>query len=90
MVLEFEQFFAPTSSRYTDQWTGIQYLSLKALDEKLLALSGPNHEELWIHEDCLEHPEWTEIRRLAHEVILAFNWPTDEPPPSGAIYVSNT
>ncbi|MBC7771122.1 MAG: hypothetical protein H7210_01375 [Pyrinomonadaceae bacterium] len=80
MVLEFEQFFEPGSSRYTDVWSGEQYLSLRALDEKFAALSGSKGEELWLDEDPLGRPEWSEIRRLAREVIRVFDWPADEPP----------
>jgi hypothetical protein len=90
MLLEFEQHFVPEASRFPDQWSGVQYLSLLALDEKFRALSEPDHEELWSDENCLERPEWTEIRRLALEVIQAFDWPAKEPPQSRAGYFRET
>jgi len=85
MILEFEQFFDPASSRYTDVWSGTLYLSLRALDEALRALSDSNDEESWLEDDGLDRPKWSEIRRLAREVIRVSGWAGDEPPPSREI-----
>ena len=80
LLLEFEQFFEPDSARYTDEWSGAQYLSLRALDRKFEALDASGREELWDDQDSLDLPEWSEVRQLAREVIRAFGWPTDKPP----------
>ena len=85
MILEFEQYFKPASPRYTDVWSGAQYLSLRALDEKLAALDDSKGDEFWLDDDILERSEWSEIRRQAREAIRVFDWPADEPPPSRAI-----
>jgi hypothetical protein len=81
MILEFEQCFELASPHHADVWSGAQYSSLRALDERFRVLHGPGYEELWLAEDSLDHPAWSEIRRLARDVIRAFGWPEDEPPP---------
>jgi hypothetical protein len=88
LALEFEEHYAPTVSAVGDHWSSDQMSKLRALDQKLEAMSGSKKEDLWLSEDSLSHSEWSAVRSLAKEVLLAFGWPTDEPPPSTAIYVS--
>ena len=87
LALEFEEHYAPTVTAIGHHWSRDQKSKFRALDQKLEAMSGSKKEDLWLSEDSLSHSEWSIVRSLAKEVLLAFDWPTDEPPPSTAIYV---
>ena len=57
------------------------------LDEKLAAMSGPAHAELWTDEALHADPRWGEVRALAEQLIQAMGWPADPPPQDRAVYV---
>ena len=88
LALEFEEHYALALAANRDLWSGDQLSKLRSLDHKLEAMSGSKNEELWLSDDYLLHAEWSVVRSLAREVLHAFGWPADEPPPSDAIYVS--
>jgi hypothetical protein len=88
LALTFDEYYGRALSQVGDRWSAEQLGSLRTLAEKLSSMSGPNKEELWLADDCLSHPEWSVVRTLAKEALIAFDWSTDQPPPSDAIYVS--
>ncbi|MGC4074231.1 MAG: hypothetical protein QM760_17310 [Nibricoccus sp.] len=87
LALIFEEHYQPAIARQGNTWTEIQALTLQLLDQQLTEMSGPKKEEIWVKDDCLDHADWSVVRRLANEAISAFGWPAEAPPPSDAIYI---
>ncbi|MGK4009217.1 hypothetical protein WMF31_41845 [Sorangium sp. So ce1036] len=88
LALEFEECVRkiPSNVRLV-LLTDEQDAHLKALDDKLDAMSGPENIRFWT-DDALRHdPEWSEVRRLSVKLIEAMGWSSMPPPPSSDIYV---
>jgi hypothetical protein len=42
---------------------------IERLDQKLLAISGHKHAELWTEQGLMHAPEWVEMRMLAQDCL---------------------
>lgn len=88
LALEFDQWREVVADNGAP-WTRDQQNAIAALDELLAEMSGPGKPELWLEKGCLDHPKWTEVRRLAKVVLDVFGWPEGIPPLKRATYVSS-
>lgn len=86
LALDFDNWRIAFDDRYGHVWSLEQRNAVVALDELLTMMSGPDKPEYWISDGCLNHPVWSEVRRLAAEVLSVFRWPQDRPPPDRALY----
>jgi len=53
-------------------------LALQTLDSKLSAMVGAKDAALWTEKARREDPVWTEVRSLATQVLVEFEWPTGQ------------
>ena len=67
LALEFEEAYIPMLG-LADEFhlTSEQMNVLRALNDGLRAIGGPENEHLWTT-DALERAEWSDIRRLASD-----------------------
>lgn len=83
LALDFDEALRcidqPDLSR--EQWRG-----LAAVHALLESMSGPD-KPFWTAEALSTMPEWRQVRALARECLLVFDWPLDAPPWGRAIYV---
>ena len=87
LALDFDNWRQAFDSNFGTSWSPAQREAVEFLDQILDEMSGPNNPELWLHKECLNHPKWSEVRRLAEKVLSAFQWPSDVPPTDrGVIY----
>lgn len=56
LALTFAECFQPTVAWYAGEWTIEQISTLRALDDKLATMSGPEHEALWLKADSAARP----------------------------------
>lgn len=57
------------------------------LDQRLAAMSGPEHEELWTDEALKTAPEWNEIRAAARLLVDKMGWVRTPPPSDRSLYI---
>lgn len=94
LALEFEEHFEGFLSTLAGELTGQRWGALKAVDDKLNAMSreGPKFSEALWEDDALESSqEWATLRNLAGEALTELGWPIESPPQDprdrGSIYV---
>ncbi|MBI5368698.1 MAG: hypothetical protein HZA54_16805 [Planctomycetes bacterium] len=87
LALDFDHWYQVSSGQTGTSWSPVQRLALAALDRQLSVMSGVDSPELWLSAGCLEHQQWSEVRRLALGVLAAFGWPPGLPPTERARYV---
>jgi len=86
LALEFDNCWKAFESNYFQLCSQQQRQAVAALDHLLTEMSGPDKPELWLDEGCLNHPKWSEVRRLAADVLSAFGWSLEPPPLGRAMY----
>jgi hypothetical protein len=86
LALEFYYWRQAAEGRSVGSWSEGQRSALATLDRLLDEMSG-DRPELWLDADCLLHPRWSEVRRLARSALSAFGWPMGLPPGHRAVYV---
>ena len=64
-----------------------QTAHLQALDTLLHEMSGAANASLWTLAALNTSPEWVTVRTHARELLVAFGWPLDPPPPTDNVYV---
>jgi hypothetical protein len=72
---------------HEDQLTEEQWSAVRALDARILAMSGEHHAEFWTEEALRGDPRWEEIRGLAKRAAEVCGWKLRAPPASDDIYV---
>lgn len=87
LALDFDNWCRAYRAHFGHLLSEDQQEALKALDDLFTEMSGPGKPELWTDEGCLNHPKWSEVRRLAARVLSAFGWAADVPPAGRSIYV---
>jgi hypothetical protein len=88
LALEFEECLNGfTDAGGPSTLSSDQARLLKELDDKLTAMSGPAHAELWMDEALTTAPEWTEVRAAAKRLIEAMGWSGTPPPTERYLYV---
>lgn len=87
LALDFHHWWTTFERHYGHELSKEQREACEALDDLLAEMSGPK-PELWTDEGCLNHPKWSEVRRLAANVLSAFGWPAEVPPIGRSIYAS--
>ena len=85
LALDFDHWQRTFNAHYGHLLSEEQRRAIKALDDLLDEMSG-NKPELWTDEGCLNHPKWSEVRRLAADVLRVFGWPLEVPPIGRSIY----
>jgi len=86
LAIDFDNWRMAYESNCGHRWSQEQREVVAALGYLLTEMSGPGKHELWLNEDCLNHPKWAEVRRLALVVLSAFDWSPEIPPLDRAIY----
>lgn len=89
LALDFDHWRRTLETHFGDSWSDEQRQSVQALDCLLGEMSG-DKPEIWRGGGCLNHPKWSEVRRLAVGILSAFGWPQDVPPLNRAIYANGT
>lgn len=89
LALDFDNWRQVFEGVAGGAWTLQQVQSVSSLDELMDDMSGPDKPEIWLEEDCLLHPKWAEVRRLASNVLEAFGWNDDTPPPSPDLFAQD-
>ena len=86
LALEFDEHYRTLD---LDRLRPLQREAVRALDDALDAMSGPDHLELW-EVEALDRPEWQHVRELARALIHVMGWSAAAPPVErGAIYVGS-
>jgi hypothetical protein len=86
LALEFDEHYRALD---LDMLRPPQREAVRALNDALDEMSGPDHLELW-HVESLDRAEWQEIREFACELIRVMGWSAEAPPVDrGAIYVGS-
>jgi len=80
LALDFDNYWIAFRDHFGEMCTEKQRQAVESLNELLDAMSGPERPEIWLHDDCLNHPKWSQVRRLAENVLTAFDWPASVPP----------
>jgi hypothetical protein len=87
LALDYDHWWTTFERHCGGELSREQREAAEALDALLEEMSGPK-PELWTEEGCLNHPKWSEVRRLAANVLSAFGWSADVPPIGRSIYAS--
>ncbi|MHB1037555.1 MAG: hypothetical protein ACYC35_22035 [Pirellulales bacterium] len=87
LALEFDNWWKAYESNFGHLCSQQQREAVSAVDHLLAEMSGPDKPELWLDDGCLNHPKWSEVRRLAADVLSAFEWPPGLPPLGRVTYV---
>jgi hypothetical protein len=87
LALDFDNWWRASESNFGNAWSLEQRRAVLALDQLLAEMSGSDKPELWLEKGCLNHPKWSEVRKLAREVLFAFGWSPGIPPLGCAIYM---
>ncbi|MCG7368708.1 hypothetical protein MHZ90_21700 [Pantoea sp. ACRSH] len=66
-----------------------QRLSIKALDDYMLSISGPDNIQFWNNDALYNSSEWNYMRVLAGNILTAMGWDDKPPSKSSAIYINN-
>ncbi|HEX5726045.1 MAG TPA: hypothetical protein VFX98_11305 [Longimicrobiaceae bacterium] len=90
LALDFDHWREVAEGAVGASWSQGQRSALAALDRMLAEMSEPGEPELWLGDECLRHPQWSEVRQLAQAVLSAFGWPAGLPPEGRAAYVSGS
>jgi hypothetical protein len=85
LALDFGNWRRAFDANSGNSWSAEQRRAVEALDEHLSEMSG-DKPELWLVDGCLNHAKWTEVRRLAANVLVAFGWSSDVPPADRSLY----
>ena len=85
LALDFEKSLNDLHLSNID-FTPEESASILRLDAHILAISGPEHEDLWTDDGLRKSAEWCELRRLARQLLEVTEWSTEAPPTDRAIY----
>lgn len=86
LALDFDNWWRTYQDHFGHSLRDEQLKAVRALDDLLAEMSGPDKCELWTDAGCLNHPKWAEVRRLASDILYAFAWPNEVPPIGRSIY----
>lgn len=86
LALDFDNHWIAFEAHFGNSLSEAQCEAVHALDNLLTEMSGLK-PEIWLDGDCLRHPRWHEVRRLAGAVLAAFGWQPNIPPSERAAYV---
>lgn len=87
LALEFERSYSPALAT-VGSWSEGARAVVRELALTLEGLSGREFEHLWLGDDALAQPEWSEIRRLARAAVSALGLSAESPGPVRAIYIT--
>ncbi|MBV1775190.1 hypothetical protein KSF73_05625 [Burkholderiaceae bacterium DAT-1] len=88
LALDFESAMTAISHESKSSWSTDQQAAIIALDQKMAMLSGTGHDDIWLDEHALTHPEWDVIRSLARNALIAFEWQYTVLMPVDSLYVN--
>ncbi len=74
MALCFDEQYTGFMENMTTLPGESQLLSLQQLDAALNAISGPENLDLWTDASFANDPLWADIRALARQVLIEFDW----------------
>lgn len=80
LALSFDRWQRKAQSGLNGGLTCEQMEALNRLDQKLLKLSGSRFKPSWSELSLRQSADWREVRMMAREALLTFNWPLDVPP----------
>src|SRR5262245_34979389 len=76
LALDFDNYRRAYEDHFGEFWSSAERQAIEALDHQLNRMSG-DKPHLWSDDGCLNHPQWAEVRRLAHQVLSEFGWLAD-------------
>ena len=86
MVSEYDHWTTSVPNYW--ELSAQQTARLSLLTAHLAILDDETHNALWADEALLRDPYWIYVRHAAREILTAFGWPVEVPPP--ARYVTPT
>lgn len=84
LALEFDHWADVIWENYGEELTVPQMTALRTLEGKLRTMSHDGAEfdaDLWTDAGLRANVNWDEVRRLAADVLDAFEWSADSAPP---------
>lgn len=78
LVFEFDEAYTAFVEGFERLPTDAQLLALQAMDTRLSAMVRAKDAALWSEAARRDAPDWQEVRRLAEDVLLAFDWPMQQ------------
>ncbi|MCP4361280.1 MAG: hypothetical protein GY796_25000 [Chloroflexi bacterium] len=82
LTLTFDRWQQRVRQEMNGQLSGEQVEILNRLDRKLLLLSGSHLKPRWSDLSLRQSKEWRQIRQMAREALVKFDWPLAVPPPA--------
>lgn len=79
LITDYEHF-AESTFTYWDL-TNSQIARLQALQDFFCMLDNENTNDFWTLEALISDSRWDEVRRLAKQALLSFQWSLETPPP---------
>jgi hypothetical protein len=77
LVLEFDEAYTAFVEGFEALPSERQMLTLQAMDARLSAMVRAKDAAIWTEVARREASDWQEVRRLATEVLSAFDWPME-------------
>lgn len=65
-----------------------QLNAIRRMDDKILAMSGPDNSEYWTEVALRESAKWEELRRAATELAKEMGWSIDTPGEMSGFYIA--
>lgn len=75
LVFEFDEAYTAFVEGFEALPTETQLLALQAVDTHVSAMVGAKQAALWTEQARREAHEWQHVRKLARDVLTAFDWP---------------
>jgi hypothetical protein len=72
LALDFDNFYQAYMSNFASELSPDAREALRAIDESLDRMSGPENAELWTDEAVVTHPAWSDLRRQAARALELF------------------
>jgi hypothetical protein len=80
LALQFDECMAMVPMALRERaLSGVQAAAISRLHDRLVALSGLEHGNLWRMDQLASSPEWSNVRRLAQAALQLLR----DPPPDG-------
>lgn len=77
LVVEFDEAYTAFVEGFEALPSERQMLTLQAMDARLSAMVRAKDAAIWTEVARREASDWQEVRRLATEVLSAFDWPME-------------
>jgi hypothetical protein len=78
LVVEFDDAYTTFVEGFDSLPSEGQMLVLQAVDNKLTSMVGAKDPELWTDQARRGDANWIEVRSLAMQVLLEFDWPAND------------